>query len=32
VNIADAQDKSFLQKLADMGFYTQINDPELPFK
>ena len=32
VNVADAQDKSFLQKLADMGFYTQINDPELPFK
>lgn len=32
VNVADAQDKSFLQKLADMGFYAQINDPELPFK
>jgi NitT/TauT family transport system substrate-binding protein len=32
VNVADAQDKSFLQKLVDMGFYAQINDPELPFK
>jgi hypothetical protein len=30
--VADAQDKSFLQKLVDMGFYAQINDPELPFK
>jgi ABC-type nitrate/sulfonate/bicarbonate transport system substrate-binding protein len=31
VNVADAYDKSFLQKLFDMGFYTQINNPEKPF-
>jgi NitT/TauT family transport system substrate-binding protein len=32
VDITKAYDKSFLQKLADMGFYQQIGDPELPFK
>lgn len=31
-DVTKAYDKSFLQKLVDMGFYTQINDPELPFK
>ncbi len=31
VNVADAYDKSFLQKLFDMGFYTQINNPVKPF-
>lgn len=31
VNVADAYDKSFLQKLFDMGFYQQIGDPEKPF-
>jgi len=31
VNVADAYDKSFLQKLYDMGFYKQINNPEKPF-
>jgi NitT/TauT family transport system substrate-binding protein len=32
VDVNSAQDKSFLQKLADMGFYEQIGNPELPFK
>jgi NitT/TauT family transport system substrate-binding protein len=32
VDITKTYDKSFLQKLADMGFYTQIGNPELPFK
>ncbi len=32
VDVTTAYDKSFLQKLADMGFYQQIGDPELPFK
>jgi len=32
VDITKAYDKSFLQKLADMGFYQQIGNPELPFK
>jgi hypothetical protein len=31
VNVADAYDKSFLQKLYDMGFYTQIGNSEKPF-
>jgi ABC-type nitrate/sulfonate/bicarbonate transport system substrate-binding protein len=31
VNVADSYDKSFLQKLYDMGFYTQIGNPEKPF-
>jgi ABC-type nitrate/sulfonate/bicarbonate transport system substrate-binding protein len=30
VDITKAYDKSFLQKLADMGFYQQIGDPDLP--
>jgi ABC-type nitrate/sulfonate/bicarbonate transport system substrate-binding protein len=32
VDVNNAQDKSFLQKLADMGFYQQIGNPELPFQ
>jgi NitT/TauT family transport system substrate-binding protein len=30
VDITKTYDKSFLQKLADLGFYAQIGDPELP--
>jgi len=30
VDITKAYDKSFLQKLSDMGFYQKIGDPELP--
>ena len=30
VDITKTYDKSFLQKLADMGFYQKIGDPELP--
>ena len=30
VDITKTYDKSFLQKLADMGFYVQIGNPELP--
>ncbi len=32
VDVTKVYDRSFLQKLADMGFYTQIGDPELPQK
>jgi ABC-type nitrate/sulfonate/bicarbonate transport system substrate-binding protein len=32
VDVAKAYDKSFLQKLVDMGFYQQIANTELPFK
>ncbi len=31
VDVTQAYDKSYLQKLYDMGYYTQINDPEKPF-
>jgi len=31
VNVADSYDKTILQKLYDMGFYKQINNPEKPF-
>ena len=31
VDVTQAYDKSFLQKLFDMGFYTQIGNPEKPF-
>jgi NitT/TauT family transport system substrate-binding protein len=30
IDVTTAYDKSFLQKLASMGFYQAINDPELP--
>jgi NitT/TauT family transport system substrate-binding protein len=30
VDVTKVYDRSFLQKLVDMGFYTQIGDPELP--
>ncbi len=30
VDITTTYDKSFLQKLADLGFYAQIGNPELP--
>jgi NitT/TauT family transport system substrate-binding protein len=30
VDVTKAYDKSFLQKLVDMGFYQQIGDPDLP--
>ena len=32
VDVTKVYDRSFLQKLVDMGFYTQIGDPELPQK
>jgi ABC-type nitrate/sulfonate/bicarbonate transport system substrate-binding protein len=31
VNVQDAYNKTILQKLYDMGFYTSINDPVKPF-
>jgi hypothetical protein len=30
VDVTKAYDKSFLKKLADMGFYQAIGDPALP--
>jgi NitT/TauT family transport system substrate-binding protein len=30
VDVTKSYDKSFLQKLVDMGFYQQIGDPDLP--
>ena len=30
VDITKTYDKSFLQKLVDLGFYSQIGNPELP--
>jgi ABC-type nitrate/sulfonate/bicarbonate transport system substrate-binding protein len=30
VDVTKVYDRSFLKKLVDMGFYTQIGDPELP--
>ena len=31
VDVTKAYDKSFLQKLFDGGYYTQIGNPEKPF-